>query len=122
MIKGEIKATANKHGKAILFANESNPSGAWVKCDDNSFKFAHKGLAYIDTDDKGIINKVNMIDAGDSSKVTSYLNQPPSQVPSKDRERLIVRQSCLKAAVEMKPADIADALEIAEKFEEWVYR
>ena len=60
---------------------------------------------------------------------------PPEPVPSRaggafrspEEERRIVRQSCLKAAIEWaqgaEPRPMTeDVLKVAERFEEWVYR
>lgn len=80
--------------------------------------------------------KVHALLSGGSSKTQSHNSSP-------DEQRLIVRQSCLKAAVEMwssmdrsayaalltkgtveeiKAVAVKGLTEIAEEFEQWVYR
>lgn len=64
------------------------------------------------------IVKVLDTNVQDAEEVTSI-----SSVPDSYRQNLIVRQSCLKAAVEFKDECTVEAvLELAEKFEKWVFR
>ena len=74
------------------------------------------------------LNDFKDIDSARPRDITSNYSQEKSS-PSLDKDTLIVRQSCLKSAVEMCASRVAtipikteDIIDIAECFEKWVFR
>jgi len=109
---GKVKAVAQRDKNYSL-----NIDDVWYsafgkspvqKGDNIKFEWKQKG------DFKNIDKILNMVDNSQQSGTTSAGN--PSL-----RDKLIIRQSCLKSAVEIsKEAD--KVLEIASVFESWVLR
>ena len=59
--------------------------------------------------------------SGEPKETVVIPAMPIPQVSDADKERLIVRQCCLKAAVEVAH-DLDDVIAAAERFEKWVFR
>lgn len=98
----------------------------WFKCAPNAFKFATTGFAEI-TLENDLVVMVKM-EAGNKPKdVTSAYVTADKYVPkqnSMEVQHYIVRQSCLKGAIDLccvGKIDLKEILGVAKGFERWVF-
>ncbi len=125
-MKGIIKAITKPETKqkSVLMINEDE-SENWIKITSAAYAYAKKGPCDYEIDDKGVITKVRVGSGTDMSASSSAAVSQPTTQSSIERDKLIVRQSSLKCAVELCVAgkiDLAQVKEFAVTLEEWVWR
>ena len=96
----------------------------WFNCFDHDVAEALENL-------RGAVS-VEYTQKGNFKNITSFempLGEVKTTAPKYDNQRLIVRQSCLKAAVgfyenkrSAEQFDIKEVIKAAEEFENWVFR
>lgn len=135
MIKGTIEFISNKPDKdykGIKFIAHGEREGRWFACTPQCISFAKKGEAELDMDADNIVTRITMVSIAHASPTQVYAGSAEGfrknasfHPPDPERERKIVRQSCLKCAVELavgSKLSTAEITKVAETFENWVYR
>lgn len=117
-MKAIIEKKANKYSPVLLV------NGTWIKCTPQVYEQAISGRqAELKQDEKGIIVSYDMLDAADGFNTSFPSVASGTEQLSKDV--LIVRQSCIKAAVELVCNDKLEFAELAtyaQGLEDFVFR
>src|SRR3990167_9445416 len=99
MINGEITAISNKNsGICFLAEGMATDQERWFSVAPDAFKFAKKGKSMIAMNEKNVVTMIQMILIPQVHQELAATSRPVGTAI--DHQRLIVRQSCLKAAVE----------------------
>jgi len=132
-MKGTIKAISEKN-KSILFQEIETGEERWLKVSQTALPYAKKGLVEITMSGTTVIKISEEGKGSFHHQLSSCTSEtyPSSEISREEianryekKERAIVRQSCLKAAVELvcsKAIDLNQLFDFAVKMEDWVFR